>query len=85
MNTLPGTIDLIIFRTLATMGPQHAYGVAARVSQVSGNLYSLNQGTLYPAWSVSNRKVDQKQMGHDRQRTGSQVLFGHAVGTKSPD
>jgi PadR family transcriptional regulator PadR len=31
------------------MGPQHAYGIAARVSQVSGNLYSLNQGTLYPA------------------------------------
>ncbi len=44
-----GTLDLIVMRTLATMGPQHAYAVAARIQQVSGNLVSLNQGTLYPA------------------------------------
>jgi PadR family transcriptional regulator PadR len=49
IKTLQGTIDLIVLRTLVSMGPQHAYGIAARVSQVSGNLYSLNQGTLYPA------------------------------------
>jgi PadR family transcriptional regulator PadR len=49
MKTLQGTIDLIILRTLATMGPQHAYGIAARLMQVSDDRYSLNQGTLYPA------------------------------------
>jgi len=40
---------LIVLQTLATMGPQHAYGIARRLLQVSGNLYRLNQGTRYPA------------------------------------
>lgn len=39
----------MILRTLATMGPQHAYGIAARLEQVSGDLLNLNQGTIYPA------------------------------------
>ena len=49
MNVLQGTLDLIVLRTLATMGPQHAYGIAARLEQISGELLHLNQGTLYPA------------------------------------
>lgn len=49
MQVLQGTLDLIVLRTLASMGPQHAYGVAARLQQVSGDLLNLNQGTLYPA------------------------------------
>lgn len=44
-----GTLDLIVLRTLATMGPQHAYGLALRLQQVSDDLLNLNQGTLYPA------------------------------------
>jgi len=48
-HVLQGTLDLIVLRTLATMGPQHAYGIAARIQQVSGDVLSLNQGTLYPA------------------------------------
>ncbi len=44
-----GTLDLIVLRTLATMGPQHAYGLALRLHQVSDDLLNLNQGTLYPA------------------------------------
>jgi transcriptional regulator len=46
---LQGTLDLIVLRALATMGPQHAYGLAARLAQVSDHPLSLNQGTLYPA------------------------------------
>lgn len=46
---LQGTLDLMILRTLATMGPQHAYGIAARLEQVSGDMLNLNQGTVYPA------------------------------------
>ena len=49
MKPLQGTIDLIVLRTLSTLGPQHAYGIAARLLQVSGNRYNMNQGTLYPA------------------------------------
>ncbi len=46
---LQGTLDLMILRTLATMGSQHAYGIANRLEQVSGNQLNLNQGTIYPA------------------------------------
>src|SRR5688500_16660649 len=46
---LQGTLDLIVLRALSTMGAQHAYGLAARLAQVSDHPLSLNQGTLYPA------------------------------------
>jgi PadR family transcriptional regulator, regulatory protein PadR len=46
---LQGTLDLIVLRTLETMGPQHAYSIATRLQQVSEDLLHLNQGTLYPA------------------------------------
>ncbi|HJZ96831.1 MAG TPA: PadR family transcriptional regulator [Candidatus Solibacter sp.] len=48
-DILPGTLELIVLRTLDTMGPQHAYGIAARIEQVAENSIRLNQGTLYPA------------------------------------
>jgi len=46
---LQGTLDLIVLRTLASMGAQHAYQIATRLQQVSERLLNLNQGTLYPA------------------------------------
>ena len=49
IELLQGTLDLIILRSLSTMGRQHAYGLAARLAQVSDHPLSLNQGTLYPA------------------------------------
>ena len=49
VKLLQGTLDLIVLRTLATMGPQHAYGIATRLEQVSEDPLRLNQGTLYPA------------------------------------
>jgi len=44
-----GTLALMVFKTLETMGPLHGYGIARRIEQTSGNLLSLNYGTLYPA------------------------------------
>ena len=46
---LQGTLDLIVLRALETMGPQHAYALAARLEQVADHPLELNQGTLYPA------------------------------------
>jgi PadR family transcriptional regulator PadR len=46
---LQGTLDLMILGTLATMGPQHAYGIASRLQQFSEDVLNLNQGTIYPA------------------------------------
>jgi|SRR5579863_2379508 len=44
-----GTLSLMVLKTLETMGPQHGYGMARRIEQVSGNRLVLNYGTLYPA------------------------------------
>ena len=49
VELLQGTLDLIVLRALSTMGPQHAYGLAARLEQVAEHPLLLNQGTLYPA------------------------------------
>lgn len=49
VELLQGTLDLIVLRALATMGPQHAYALAARLQQVADHTFELNQGTLYPA------------------------------------
>jgi len=49
VELLQGTLDLIVLRALETMGPQHAYGLAARLEQVTDHPLTLNQGTLYPA------------------------------------
>src|ERR1044072_3584490 len=49
VELLQGTLDLIVLRALSTMGAQHAYGLAARLAQVSDHPLLLNQGTLYPA------------------------------------
>ena len=48
-EVLQGTLDLIVLQTLHAMGPQHGYGIAQRVKQVSEDLIKLNQGSLYPA------------------------------------
>jgi PadR family transcriptional regulator, regulatory protein PadR len=47
-EVLQGTLDLMVLQTLDTMGPQHGYGIAARLEQVSGGKIQLNMGTLYP-------------------------------------
>lgn len=44
-----GTLALMILKTIEAMGPIHGYGMARRIEQTSGNLLSLNYGTLYPA------------------------------------
>jgi transcriptional regulator len=49
VELLQGTLDLILLRALATMGPMHAYALAARLEQVADHPLTLNQGTLYPA------------------------------------
>jgi len=44
-----GTLDLLILKTLDTMGPMHGYRIARRIEQVAENLVRLNQGSIYPA------------------------------------
>ncbi len=48
-DILQGTLALMVLKTIEAMGPLHGYGIARRIEQTSGNLLSLNYGTLYPA------------------------------------
>jgi transcriptional regulator len=48
-DVLQGTLDLMVLRTLEAMGPQHGFGLAKRIQQISAGALDLNQGTLYPA------------------------------------
>ena len=69
LDILQGTLDLMVLRTLATLGPLHGYGIARRIEQVSGDRVILNQGTIYTSlvrlqqrgwirsrWGVSENK-----------------------------
>ena len=47
-DVLQGTLALMVLKTLDILGPQHGYGIARRIEQISGDILALNQGTLYP-------------------------------------
>ncbi len=47
-DVLQGTLALMVLKTLDILGPLHGYGIARRIEQISGDLLSVNQGTLYP-------------------------------------
>jgi PadR family transcriptional regulator, regulatory protein PadR len=44
-----GTLDLMVLKTLASMGPLHGFGIARRIEQITEGAFALNQGTIYPA------------------------------------
>ena len=48
-DVLHGSLAFMVLRTLDTLGPQHGWGIARRIEQISGDALELNQGTLYPA------------------------------------
>ena len=48
-EVLPGTLDLMVLKTLDTLGPIHGYGIAQRLLTISDGILNLNQGSLYPA------------------------------------
>jgi len=49
LDVLQGTLDFMVLQTLDSMGPQHGYGLARRIEQVSDDILKLNEGTVYQA------------------------------------
>jgi transcriptional regulator len=47
-DVLQGTLALMVLKTLDVLGPQHGWGIARRIEQISGDLLAVNQGSLYP-------------------------------------
>jgi len=90
VDLLPGTLELIVLRTLTVMGPQHAYGIAAWIEQVANEAIRLNQGTLYPAlvrleqkgwikgtWQTTENKREAKY--YEMTRAGTRALAEQAA------
>src|SRR5271155_4164286 len=67
-DVLYGSLAFMVLRTLDTLGPQHGWGIARRIEQISGDMLELKQGTLYPAllrlqqmgWITSKWGVSEK-------------------------
>jgi transcriptional regulator len=69
-----GTLDLMILKTLESMGPLHGYRIARRIEQVSSETLSVNQGTIYPALlRLEQRKWIRSEWGTSD--TGRKVKF----------
>ncbi len=49
LELLQGTLDFMVLQTLESLGPQHGYGIARRIEQVSDDILKLNEGTVYAA------------------------------------
>jgi len=90
-EVLQGTLDLLVLKTLETMGPMHGFGIAQRIQQVSEDVLRLNQGTLYPAllrleqrgwissrWGISENNRNAKF--YSLTRTGRRRLRDEAAG-----
>jgi PadR family transcriptional regulator, regulatory protein PadR len=90
-EVLQGTLDLLVLKTLDSIGPMHGFGIALRIQQVSEDLLQLNQGTLYPAllrleqrgwiackWGVSEN--NRKAKYYSLTRAGRRQLVEEAEG-----
>jgi PadR family transcriptional regulator len=88
-EVLQGTLDLLVLKTLDSLGPMHGFGIALRIQQVSQDLLQLNQGTLYPAllrleqrgWIVSKWGVSEnnrKAKFYSLTRAGRKQLVAQA-------
>ena len=74
-----GTLALMILRTLDTLGPQHGYGIARRIEQISGDALSVNYGTLHPALAETRAgRRDCLRVGAVGERPAREVLPAHA-------
>ena len=90
-DVLPGTLALMVLKTLNVLGPQHGFGIARRIEQISGGLLAVNQGTLYPVllkleqegaiaseWGASEN--NRKARFYRLTRTGHKMLETEARG-----
>ncbi len=90
-DVLQGTLALMVLKTLDVLGPLHGYGIARRIEQISGDLLTVNQGTLYPVllkleqegsiaseWGASEN--NRKARFYRLTRTGRKQLQAEAEG-----
>ena len=71
VDLLRGTLDVIVLRTLATMGPQHAYGIADRIEQAADRSIQLNHDAVSGARAAGTARLDQGDLADDRRRSAT--------------
>jgi PadR family transcriptional regulator len=72
-DLLQGTLDMLILKALA-LGPLHGYGIIQRIGQMSGDMLTIEQGSLYPALYRIEQK-DWVSSQWDESETGRQAKF----------
>ena len=86
-----GTLALMVLKTLDVLGPLHGYGIARRIEQISGDLLTVNQGTLYPVLlKLVQEGVDRVRMGSVREQPQGALLSAdtarpQAIAGRSPE
>ena len=79
-----GALDLMVLKTLDTLGPQHGYGIARRIEQMAEGMLALNQGTIYPALlRLEQKGWDRQRLGHEREQPACPLLLDHPRGKKA--
>jgi len=69
-EVMQGTLDLMVLKTLESMGPLHGYGIARRIEQVSEDVLQLNQGTIYASLVRLHQKDGSRPAGGRRRTIG---------------
>jgi hypothetical protein len=77
-EVLQGTLDLMVLKVLDAMGPQHGYGIARRIEQVSEQVLQLNEGTVYTSLlRLQQRKMDRFRVGSIGKQSQGEILLDH--------
>ena len=79
-----GTLALMVLKTIESMGPIHGYGIARRIEQTSGDLLSLNYGTLYPALLKLEQRLAFIRENLDTRGLEEEFEKGHSLKKRSP-
>jgi DNA-binding PadR family transcriptional regulator len=86
-EVVQGTLELLVLKTLS-LEPMHGWGISARLRQISGEVFDVNQGSLYPALQRMLRRRWVKAMGEgdlaaERQQPPRALLRAHRCGSKA--
>ena len=79
-DILQRTLDLMVLKTLAAMGPMHGYGLARRIEQLSEDAMQVSQGTIYLCLVAGAEGLDQGGMGHVGEQPAGEVLLDFQSG-----
>ena len=83
-EVLQGTLDLMILKTLHALGPQHGFGLARRIEQVSEDVLQLNEGTVYTSLlRLQQKRLDHRAVGRVGEQPQGQVLFHQQARARS--